>query len=463
MSAIAGNVHLPRLFSERFPGQAARWLVTCPGRINLIGEHTDYNGFPVMPIALARAIRLCASPAGAPMVQLKNVDVAHHEDREFEVARDIPCWPTGDWGNYAKAAVQSLVRLWEDQGKDLSELEGMRCLVGGTLPAAGGLASSSALVVACALAFAACNEWHELLAPPEGVRALAERMAQAEHYVGTQGGGMDQAVCLLAREGHALRIDFFPLRVRHVPFPEGHVILAAHSTVPSAKARGRRLAYNRRVLECAIGKDLLARRMGVPDAERLGDLCSAEDPDALQRLTDELTEITHAKDSLTLAEAAALLELRPDDFRATHLRMKDGSILPTPDDGLKVLPRCRHVLGEAARVESAVRCLEAADVTGLGTLMNESHRSCARDYEISSPELDTLVEMMQDSGCLGARLTGAGFGGFAIGLAQKDAAHCIRDRLEREFYAPRGLSARGQVFTFTPARGARVERVPAPS
>jgi len=294
--------------------------------------------------------------------------------------------------------VQSLARLWVEQGRPLRQLAGMRCLVSSTLPAAGGLASSSALVVGCALAFAACNDWWEPTADADARRSFAERLALAEHYVGTQGGGMDQAVCLLARAGHALRIEFFPLRVAAVPFPEGCVVVAAHSGVLALKAEGRRLAYNRRVLECAIGKDLLARHLGVAHAERLSDLRRREDAGELRALTRAVEQATGGREALSVAEAASLLGMDEEKFAMRYLRMKDGSPLTPPPDGLKVLPRCRHVFSEAARVERAVACLQKGDVESLGRLMSESHRSCAADYEVSCAELDALVQTMEGAG-----------------------------------------------------------------
>ena len=457
MCALTEQMDLVHRFRERFGGALPRWHITAPGRINLIGEHTDYNGFPVMPMALSQAIYIAAAPARAPVVTLKNVEPERYPDREFNVELEVPPSPPGDWANYAKAAVQSLARLCQEGGGDPQALRGMRCLVSGTLVPASGLSSSSALVTASALCFAACNSWPDLFRDEGARHDLAERMAQAEHYVGTQGGGMDQAVCLLAREGAVLRIDFFPLRTKSYALPPDYVVVAAHSTVWVPKAHQQRLAYNRRVLECAIGKKLLVRRLGRPEAQRLGDLCSADERPRLLHLIGELTRILQGHQSLSLAEAAALLEIGPQEFASTHLRMKDGSILPVPPDGLKPLPRCRHVLREAARVSQAAACLVRGDMAALGRLMNESHRSCADDYEISGPELDELVGIMRDAGAVGARLTGAGFGGFAIALVEKRRAESLRQRLAAEFYKPRQLQAEGNLFTFTPAQGARVE------
>jgi len=446
-------------FQERWdaafgePGPA--FYVRAPGRINLIGEHTDYNGFPVLPIAIDRSIRILAAPRPDGTVELKNRQSSLYGDRRFELSESIPPYEPGDWGNYAKAAVQSLVQLANEWGLEPGELRGMSCLVDGDIPPSAGLASSTALVVASGLAFSAVNRL--------GVcrRAMADRMAEAEHYVGTQGGGMDQAVCLLAHRGEALLIEFFPLRVARVPFPRDACIVAAHSTVRASKVGQQRLAYNRRVLECNIAAHLLARELGVP-AEgsplRLADIAAAKPeakPDELVATVDRLLE---GRSSLSPRRAAALFATDFGKFARRFLRMRDGRLLPMPGDGLKVTQRCRHVFTEAARTRRAAECLRRGDLEELGRLMNQSHESCAADYEISCYELDELVEIMQEAGALGARLTGAGFGGFAIALARAEQADAIAESVRREFYEPRGLSGQGNVFVFRPAAGAVVER-----
>jgi galactokinase len=433
-------------FERRF-GRPASWLISAPGRINLIGEHTDYNGFPVMPMAIGRTIRMAVAPSQKPKVVLENADRSLYARREFEAAEVVPAGPPGDWGNYARAAVQSLAELLIGQGREPAGLKGMCCLVDGDIPPAAGLSSSTALVVAAGLAFSAVNEV-EMERP-----ALAERMAEAEHYVGTQGGGMDQAACLLGREGHALKIDFFPLRVTPLPFPDGYRVVAAHSTVQARKTGERRLAFNRRVLECRLGAHLLARQLGVEPPERLSELAdyvqtaSIELPDLLLRAFD-------GREDLSVRRAAALLETEPGQLLRQFLRMEDGRLLPVPGDGLKVLKRCRHVFSEAERTETAAACLRRGQMEQFGRLMNESHRSCSEDYEVSCLELDELVEVMREAGALGARLTGAGFGGFAIAVVQRDRVPALQRALELEFYVPRALHAERHVLVLRPAQGA---------
>jgi galactokinase len=428
----------------------ARWLVRAPGRINLIGEHTDYNGFPVMPMAIGRAIRMAVAPRDDGRVCLVNCAPELYPDRSFLVSEDLPPFEPGDWGNYAKAAVQSLARLAVWTGREAQALRGMSCAVDGDIPPAAGLSSSTALVVATGLAFAAVNEL--------GLsgRALAERLAEAEHYVGTQGGGMDQAVCLLGRRDHALKIDFYPLAARPIPFAPTHGILAAHSTLSARKTGQQRLAYNRRVVECRVGAHLLARRLGAEPTPRLADLGRAR-PD--EDLTGILHEVTGGERALSLTGCSQLCGVSTDEFTDRFLRLGAGGSLPMPADGLKVLPRCRHVFTEAGRVERAAECLAAGDMAALGCLMDESHQSCAEDYEISCPELDELVGLMRGAGALGARLTGAGFGGFAIGLVRREDADEVRAALSERFYEPRGEAGDESAFLFRPAPGAFVQKV----
>jgi N-acetylgalactosamine kinase len=450
MSASQAPPELVERFIREFGGRRPAWFISAPGRINLIGEHTDYNGFPVMPMAINLAIRVLAAPRDDAQVELRDVADSAYAHRQFALTEVIRPYAEGDWGNYVKAPVQSLVELALGKGKPLEELKGMSCLVDGNIPPAAGLSSSTALVVAAGMAFCAVN--HLSL----GRHAMAERMAEAEHYVGTQGGGMDQAVCLFAHEGHAVKLDFFPLRAEQLPLAGDYAIVAAHSTINAKKTGDRRLQYNRRVLECNIGAQLLARRFSMAPPARLADLTRPGAKSSAE-LVRVLEEHLSGRESLSLRRAAELFEMDPGRFARQFLRMKDGRLLPMPGDGLKVLQRCRHVLSEAGRTEQAAGCLKKGDLAELGRLMDESHRSCAEDYEISCYELDLLVGLMREAGALGARLTGAGFGGFAIGLVRRDAAAQVKAALERDFYAPRRLSGDGNVFVFGPAAGALEE------
>ena len=223
------------------PGDGPAVVARAPARVNLIGEHTDYNGLPVLPIAIDRDVLVAARRRPDDAVELSNVDPAF-EPRHYSLRGEIPPFPPGDWANYHKAAAVGL----RDALAREHALPGGSFRVHGTIPIAAGLSSSSALVVACGLA-------HLALADVELPRLeLAELLAGAERYVGTLGGGMDQATTLLARAGHALHIDFFPLRARPVPVPTAAGFVVAHSLEPAEKSGRVRGLYNQRVVECRL-------------------------------------------------------------------------------------------------------------------------------------------------------------------------------------------------------------------
>jgi N-acetylgalactosamine kinase len=448
--AADGAARLPALLAAfgRRAGRSPTFVVRAPGRVNLLGEHTDYNGLPVLPMAIDRSILIAGAARADRGLRLFNT-AARFSDREFVIGDPIPPYPGGDWGNYSKAAVQGLLRHC---GAQLSR--GADLLIDGSIPDGAGLSSSSALVVANALALLEANGF------PLPRPALAELLAAAERYVGTLSGGMDQAVSLLAQSGHALRVNFFPLRVRPVVLPPGYSIVVCHSLVPALKSGAARLAYNLRVIECRLASRVLERVLGahLPRSLRtVGDLAALfpHRPllDFLWPLTAQLPERP-----LQLAEIAAVVGTSVE-----RLRERCG-IAPELGDRFALVRRLRHVLSEAERVNQAVEALAAADAARFGQLMDASHASCRDDYEISCAELETLIQMAKEAGAVGARLTGAGFGGCTVNLVRDSDVVSFRTRLQRNFYHSRraALAAAGLgdgSFVFRPSQGATVLRL----
>jgi len=234
--------------------------VRSPGRINLIGEHIDYNDLSVLPMAIGRHVHLLVRPRADDRIRIASL--AHgFEPREFTLGADIPPYPVGDWGNYVKAAVQALARTHDG-------LHGFDAVLDSTLPVAAGLSSSSALVIGVALTLLSANDrtWDPI--------PLAEAMAKAERYTGTQGGGMDQAICAGAVEGTASRVDFAPLRITPVPVPTEWRFVVAHSLSRAEKSGAAQQTYNRRTVECReavaqvwdrVGEGSEGRRMRRPN------------------------------------------------------------------------------------------------------------------------------------------------------------------------------------------------------
>lgn len=391
---------LPALLQRTYAA-APTLLARAPGRVNLIGEHVDYCGLPVFPMAIQRGITVAARPRGDGAARIANLD-PQFPPRDFILSGDIAPRAAGDWGNYLQAAAQAVVRRY-------GTLRGVDATVGSDLPIAAGLSSSAALVVAVAVTLLAAND------VSSDLHELMELLAAGERYVGTAGGGMDQAISLGARAGHAARIDFNPVRLTHVRVPDGWRFIVAWSLVQAEKSGPAQRAYNERTHQTAEARRLVADRLG------LGDIPSY----------------------------APLLAARP--------------IEDLLDAGAKLEPllrrRYRHVVSEGARVSAAIAAMERGDLAGFGTLMDASHTSLRDDYDVSARELDRLVEVAREGGAAGARLTGAGFGGCIVALARADTADTVLHGVRERFYAKHGVrDTADALFVAEPSAGAGVER-----
>lgn len=368
-------------------------MAFAPGRVNLIGDHTDYNGLPVLPVALDRGIRVAFRPRPGDQVTLDNLN-PRFPATSFSLEPTVPMEHPGHWSNYPRAAATVLAT-------NFSASNGMQGLVESDLPVASGLSSSSALLVATALALIEVNQVKD---PTD----LMHWLAQAERLVGTEGGGMDQAVILGGKAGHALRIDFSPgLVLRPVPFPASWRLVVAFSMVEAAKAGLAREGYNTRVAEC--------------------------------------------REALRCLGAESFPELMADDSRS----------LAGAELGLSGLlfRRVRHVLTEGRRVEEATTALVHGDLAGMARLLTASHASLRDDYQVSCPELDELVGVAEAAGAVGARLTGAGFGGCVVALAEEHSVDGVMDRIWEGYHAPRGvpeLDRSAVLFVAVPGDGATV-------
>ncbi|MFH1741838.1 MAG: galactokinase [bacterium] len=414
-----------RRFSEAYGGSNCDFVVRAPGRVNLIGEHTDYNGFPVFPISLDRAVYAAVRLREDKTISIRNTDTTFPA-HTFQVEQHIPPDSVGDWGNYVKAGIQGVID-WSENLKAADELRGFDALIEGDIPPGVGLSSSSAMVVASALAFLRANNLTY-----DRIR-LAEMLAFAEHYVGTQGGGMDQAICLLGEMDKALKIDFFPLTVSAVPIPEGWTVVICNSLIQAEKTKAAMRLYNRRPIECRIAVAMLEKkiRKSQGSVSRLADFCGEEMniPSLL-----EMTQSLFHEGGYSWREIAEFLGESPDEVASRFGKMRDGSLFGEVVDGFQLRKRVRHVLTEAIRVEESAKCLASGDTQRFGALMNESHRSCRDDYEISCPELDVLVQFARAAGAVGSRLTGAGFGGCAVSLLRDDSVEPFSIRVWDEYY-----------------------------
>ena len=490
---------------------ADSFTATAPGRVNLIGEHTDYNGLPVLPIAIDRAVRIGFRVVGEPVVRLDSAG-ARFAPLTFQLKRPIEAAEQGDWSNYVRAAARGLL----DSG--LLGADPLPCGIEGTVsgdvPIAAGLSSSSALVVASALALLRANgvgvgeagggEAGGTDAGAAGAGGgrgeagagrtevprleLAALMARAERFVGLEGGGMDQAACLFGEAGHALRIEFEPLRVTKVAVPEGWRWVVASSLARAEKSGGAREAYNERARQC---REALGAVVGNP-AARPGDERRGESRDGAMPDWDGPDERRGKagdagmpdRDSPDARRGKARDAGMPDrdspDARRGKARdagmsgwaaagsatysglVARGGLTRLIEDASRVLSpvllrRFRHVVTEGRRVAQAEDAMRAGEIRRFGELMVASHESLRSDYEVSTPALDGIVAIALEAGAAGARLTGAGFGGCAVALCDEHTVRAVMDALAARFYAPRlgGPPGRDVMFAVRPSGGAR--------
>ncbi len=430
-------------------------VIRVPGRVNLIGEYIDYNGFPVLPIAIPHAITAVIRGRSDTKIRLSNTHTSFPAV-SFDISKHIHPFATGHWGNYIKAAVQGIL---SSQG---TTPHGVDIMVTGGIPHSAGLSSSSALVITGALSFLAANDITiEFI-------DLADILAEAERYVGTQGGGMDQAICLLGQKNHAVRIGFYPLTVSYVPFPADYSVVIAHSLVRSTKTENALVLYNHRPAECRL-LTFLANSALSPDKpfERLGDIPQTQGIISGNADIESVISSFLPKDIITPSDIASCAGISIDTLMEECRLYHGSTVLIAPDERLPLRKRARHVFSETARVHRSCEALKAEDTKVFGQLMNESHESCDKLYDLSIPELNALVGTMRDGGAEGARLTGAGFGGCAVALVQDMNVEMCLENIRRNYY--KGYLKKGEstiyipdnlehvLFTVKPADGASIE------
>jgi len=364
-------------------------VVAAPGRVNIIGEHTDYSGGLVLPMAIDRYTVIAAAPAPADAGQrLRLYSAAVDQSVDIPLsATPVPAEP--GWANYARGVVAGF-------GARGMVAPALDALVVSDVPLGGGLSSSAAFEVATATLLEAA------LGTPLAPTEKARLCRQAEHdYAQVPCGIMDQLISVLGDPAGALLIDCRTQQTKLVPFADPSVtLLIANSNVRHSLGDG---AYAVRMSGCVEA----ARVLGV-------------------------AELGLATPAMVSSAERAL--------------------------GPLLYRRARHVVTENVRTRTAADALAGGDWAEAGALMYESHRSLRDDYEVSSPELDTLVDLAREmgsaGGVYGARMTGGGFGGCTVTLAASDRVADIGERMAREYLGRHGRPLTW--FVSRPARGAHV-------
>ncbi|KAG2487013.1 hypothetical protein HYH03_014383 [Edaphochlamys debaryana] len=428
-----------------------------PGRVNLIGEHIDYEGYGVLPMAIRQdtVVAIRRAPAGTPAackLTIGNVEADKYPTQEFgldpkqqvDVAKH-------SWANYFVSAYKGAFELLEAAKPDsVPEPVGLEVVVHGQVPTGSGLSSSAAIVCSSMLAvLAALGE------DPAGVdkAAVAEAACKAERYVGVTSGGMDQAISMMGQQGVAMHVEFNPVRGVCVVLPAGATFVIANSLAVSNKAETAPKRYNLRVVECRLAAVLLAMGLGMACEEAIKKIRTLRDVEPL------IEEKHGARDGATAAAAVAevlqesyttaeveealggfkladLFSGEPGSLRALSVAEADKYAFP-------LRKRAVHVYTEADRVLQLRAVCEDASLDGstrlerVGALMNDSHASCADLYGCSCAELDELVGIARTAGALGARLTGAGWGGCMVSLVKDEQVDAFLDEMRDKYYKAR--------------------------
>jgi galactokinase len=361
---------LKALFADRYG--AIPTIYGAPGRVNLIGEHTDYNDGFVMPAALDLYTYVAVSPRSDRKLRVYSENLGEMCDLDLDM---IQLGRSGHWSDY----VRGIAGVLESAGY---RLRGAELAIISEVPLGAGLSSSAALEVSTALA----------LVNSSGISVdlttVAKMCQKAEHlYAETRCGIMDQFISCHGRAGHALMLDCRSLDFQLLPIPPQVRMMVCNTMVRHEHASS---GYNTRRNECEVGFRALS--------EALPGIC-------------------------------ALRDVTVDDLENHFDRLSDV-----------IYKRVRHVVTENYRVKRAAIALETGDIAEFGRLMADSHRSLRDDYEVSTLELDLMVELSNgQDGVYGARMTGGGFGGCTINLVEAAHAQDVQQRLEQGYEARTGL------------------------
>ncbi len=357
-------------------------VFTSPGRVNLIGEHTDYNGGFVFPAALTLATTLVARPRSDRKINLIATDLeimVNGDLDNLQAFRDIK------WGNYQLGVADELQKAgYPITGCDL--------LYDDRVPLGSGLSSSAAIEVATAVALVSLGDKEYRKTKTVDLIKMALISQTAEHnYIGVKCGIMDQFASAMGKKDMAIFLDCRDLAYEWVPLKlDGHAIVIANTNKKRSLGEGK---YNERRAECEAGLEILKKAL--PQATCLRDVSAAE-------------------------------------FEQHKGLIKDGTILK----------RVEHVVMEDDRVLLSVKALKEGELVAFGQLMNQSHDSLRDLYEVTGKELDTLVEEARKiPGVLGSRMTGAGFGGCTVSIVKNEAVDTFIEKVGAAYKEKIGYGA----------------------
>ena len=380
--------NIANIYRKLFGKESKKLLtVSAPGRINLIGEHTDYNGGFVLPIAIDRNIYMAGTKRNDRIIRIYSID--YDQNVQFDID-SIQFNKEKMWVNYIAGVIKSLLKIRAD-------INGADIVFGGDIPEGAGLSSSAALEVATVYFF---NTLFDMHIPHIEMIKLCQRAEN--QFVGVNCGIMDQFVSMLGKKGHALFLDCRNLSYKNIPLKlEEFNVVVCNTNVKRELASSE---YNKRRATCERAVSRLKRFL--PQIETLRDV-SVEEYEKYKGSLDEIAQ-----------------------------------------------KRCKHVLYENRRVLDAINALGKNDILEFGRLMNESHESLKKDYEVSCLELDTMVNIARSiNGVIGARMTGGGFGGCTVNIVKKQSIDNFCSLINREYEKKTGIKP--QIYICNPENGSR--------
>ena len=401
-------VDIRQKFEESFGCQPTT-VVRAPGRVNLIGEHTDYNDGYVLPVAIDLSILMAAAPRPDRQVVLHALDFEQRTEFSLDDIQHDAQYP---WSDYQRGVAFFL----QERG---FELPGVNAVISGDIPVGSGLSSSAAVEVAAAYT------WQVLSGFPLSRVGLALLCQQAENeFVGMKCGIMDQFISTLGQRDHALLIDCRTLEHEAVnlPWRSSRTRSApAERETSFATPRGE---FSSTRLGAGEGAPRPPATIVVCDTMKRRGLVDSE-YNARRRECEEGMRLLQKH----LPRIKALRDISPAQFERYQGDLPEV-----------VRRRCRHIVYENERVLQSVEALRGNDLATFGRLMNDSHISLRDDYQVSCRELNVMVEAAwQVEGVYGSRLTGAGFGGCTVSLVAGEAVERFRAHVAAEYQAATGI------------------------
>lgn len=381
---------LGKIFKEKFTDtNLVKGAFSAPGRVNLIGEHTDYNEGFVLPIAIGRKIVMLGQLRNDRLVQV--FDLAYKAETKFSLDNLFPS-KKDTWANY-------LMGVMDEIQKAGYPLQGVNLIFISNIPQGAGLSSSAALEVVTALTMAKLNS---LKIKPVEMAHLCRRAEN--NFVGVACGIMDQYVSCLGQKNYALFIDCRTNNYELIPFRDSNYqIVICDSKIRRDLINSE---YNKRREECKKATEFFTHRFG--------------------------------------HKVQALRDVTIEEFKQYQEHLPET-----------IARRARHVILENCRVQASKKAIEAGDYITFGQLMIESHQSLKVDYEVSCEELDLLVDLaLKQEGVLGARMTGAGFGGCTVNLLKKEKVNIFKKTIQKEYKRITGIIP--DIYITIPADGAKV-------